>query len=349
MESLKDKVEGWREITAQMEAEYAAPKRRDYGTKVSVIVPVYQAAATLTDCVMSIRQQSYTDLEILLIDDGSTDESASACDRFAAQDDRVKVFHTENHGVSAARNLGLDNATGTYVMFVDADDRLLPGAIETLMRYETDSKADLICMGHEAAYRQPEVISGYYYIDNCIFERDTHVWAKLFYRPALGDLRFDETLTIGEDMLFLLQLALKFESKLRVQLIPETGYEYRENAASAMNKPFTFSFADNLTCWERCEEIIGADIRRLSPYAVTKLHVIQILNALLVTERIALLPETEWSRNETHLNDARTLLRQALKGAGVFAALTFKDKARVLYYLWNRNRYMRTYRSRKVQ
>lgn len=346
MESLKEKVEGWREITAQMEAEYAAPKRRDYGTKVSVIVPVYQAGATLTESVMSIRQQSYTDVEILLVDDGSTDEGAALCDRHAAQDDRVKAFHFENRGVSAARNAGLENATGTYVMFVDADDTLLPGAIETLMRYETGSKADLICMGHEVP--SPQMISGYHYIDNCIFERDTHVWGKLFYRPALEGLRFDETLSIGEDMLFLVRLALKFESKLRVQLIPEAGYVYRDNDTGAMNKPFTPSFADNLTCWERCEEMIGADVRRLSPYAVTKLHVIRVINALLVTQRIALLPEEAWSQHTEVLNHAREMIRHALKGAGVFAALTTKDKARVLYYLWNRDRYMRTYRNKKL-
>lgn len=345
-ETLKEKVEGWREITAQMEAEYAAPKRRDYGTRVSVIVPVYQAEATLTECVMSIKQQSYTDLEILLVDDGSTDEGAVLSDRLAAQDDRIRALHRENGGVSSARNAGLDNATGTYVMFVDADDLLLPGAIETLMRYETESKADLISMGYEAA--APQTVSGYYYIDYGIFERDTHVWGKLFYRPALEDIRFDEGLTIGEDMIFLVQLALRFESKLRVQLIPEAGYDYRDNEQGAMRKPFTPSFADNLTCWERCEALLVPHIRKLSPYAVNKLHVIQILNALLVTERIALLDETEWKTHEDVLNSAGALIKQALKGSGVFAALTLKDKARVLYYRWNRAGYMRTYRARKL-
>ena len=99
-ESLSEKMEGWREITAQMEAEYAAPKRRDTGTKVSVIIPVYQAEETLQECVLSVKQQSYVDLEILLIDDGSTDEGGSLCDRLSQQDDRIKVFHEENRGVS---------------------------------------------------------------------------------------------------------------------------------------------------------------------------------------------------------------------------------------------------------
>ena len=169
-------MEGWREITAQMEAEYAAPKRRDTGTKVSVIIPVYQAEETLQECVLSVKQQSYADLEILLIDDGSTDEGVSLCDRLSRQDDRIKVFHEENRGVSAARNKGLREATGTYVMFVDADDVLLPGAIETLMKHETETKADLVAMLHvrdvtapastDYSGGSPQMISGYYYIDN---------------------------------------------------------------------------------------------------------------------------------------------------------------------------------------
>ena len=350
-------MEGWREITAQMEAEYAAPKRRDTGTKVSVIIPVYQAEQTLQECVLSVKQQSYADLEILLIDDGSTDEGGSLCDRLSQQDDRIKVFHEENRGVSAARNKGLREATGTYVMFVDADDVLLPGAIETLMKHETETKADLVAMLHvrgvtapastDYSGGSPQMISGYYYIDNCIFEKDTHVWGKLFYKPALEGIVFDETLTIGEDLLFLTQLALKFGSKLRIMLLPEAGYEYRENAQSAMHKPFTPSFADNLTCWERCEELIGEDCLKLSPYALTKLNVIKILNALLVTERIALLPEAEWDRYGAILEHARAMIKSSRNGAGVFAALTTKDKARLFYYMLNSRKYMRTYAARK--
>ena len=368
MTGLKEKVEGWREITAQMEAEYAAPKRRDTGTKVSVIIPVYQAAATLTECVMSVRQQSYTDLEILLIDDGSTDESPAICERMAAQDDRVYVFHQENRGVSVARNKGLAEATGTYVMFVDADDELLPGAIETLMAYETESKADLISMGYineirvgqRDGYNGPpsvtspdytggaaQTVSGYYYIDNCIFERDTSVWGKLFYRPALEGLAFDESLTIGEDMLFLVQLALRFESKLRIQLVPEAGYLYRDNPEGAMNKSFTPSYADNITCWEKCEQALSGHERKLSPYALTKLSCIRIMNAMLVVGKIALLPETEWQQNTDVIGRAKEVVRANRRKPGVFAALEWGYKLKTTLFLWSPEQYLRSYSKHK--
>ena len=89
---------------------------------ISVIVPVYNTEKYLDRCIQSILAQTYTDFELLLIDDGSTDLSGEICDKYAEQDSRVKVFHKENGGVSSARNLGLDKANGDWVTFVDADD-----------------------------------------------------------------------------------------------------------------------------------------------------------------------------------------------------------------------------------
>lgn len=89
---------------------------------ISIIVPVYNVEPYLRKCLDSILDQTYRDLEILIIDDGSTDGSGAICDEYAGKDDRIKVFHTENKGLSAARNLGLDNATADWIGFVDSDD-----------------------------------------------------------------------------------------------------------------------------------------------------------------------------------------------------------------------------------
>ncbi len=93
---------------------------------VSIIVPVYNAEKYLNRCVDSILSQAMTDFELLLIDDGSKDESGRICDEYAAKDARVRAFHKPNGGVSSARNLGLDNAIGKWVTFCDADDVVLP-------------------------------------------------------------------------------------------------------------------------------------------------------------------------------------------------------------------------------
>ena len=89
---------------------------------ISIIVPIYNREKYLSECIDSILVQSYSDFEVLLIDDGSTDRSGEICDEYAQKDARIRVFHKENGGVSSARNVGLDNATGEWIAFVDSDD-----------------------------------------------------------------------------------------------------------------------------------------------------------------------------------------------------------------------------------
>lgn len=111
--------------------------------KVSVIVPVYKAENYLHKCVDSILAQTFTDFELLLIDDGSPDLSGEICDQYAAADSRVRVFHKPNGGVSSARNCGLDNACGEWVMFVDADDWIDEDSINKVLHITTNNNADI--------------------------------------------------------------------------------------------------------------------------------------------------------------------------------------------------------------
>ena len=110
---------------------------------VSIIVPVYNSENILRYCLESIATQTYRDLEVLLIDDGSTDSSGSICDEYGARDSRFRVFHTENNGIAAAQNIGLDQAKGTLIAFVDNDDILARQNIEYLVKAIQCSKADL--------------------------------------------------------------------------------------------------------------------------------------------------------------------------------------------------------------
>lgn len=99
--------------------------------KVSVIVPVYNVEKLLQRCIDSILAQTFTDFELLLIDDGSKDKSGEICDEYAAKDSRIRVFHKQNGGVSTARNIGIDKAQGEWIYFVDSDDIVLPSALGT--------------------------------------------------------------------------------------------------------------------------------------------------------------------------------------------------------------------------
>lgn len=140
---------------------------------ISIIVPVYQVKEYISECVESLLAQTYSNLEILLVDDGSMDSSGKICDKYAAEDDRVRVIHQENQGAAGARNTGLDHAEGKYVAFVDSDDRVCLGYIEELyklidkyhadiaacafvkgMRRVDDGKVTEVCISSEQMLRQ---------------------------------------------------------------------------------------------------------------------------------------------------------------------------------------------------
>ena len=112
--------------------------------KVSIIVPVYNAESVLRRCVDSILAQEFRDFELLLMDDGSKDQSGAICDEYAAADSRVRVVHKENSGVSATRNLALDMARGEYIQFLDADDWITPEATRLFVYHIETSHADMV-------------------------------------------------------------------------------------------------------------------------------------------------------------------------------------------------------------
>ncbi|MBE6529793.1 MAG: glycosyltransferase family 2 protein [Ruminococcaceae bacterium] len=115
---------------------------------VSIIVPVYNVEKQLSRCIESLLAQTYKDLEILLVDDGSTDSSGALCDAYAKKDSRIQVFHKENGGVSSARNLVLPLATGTYLLFLDGDDALDPDTVEKCVAAAEDGGFDAVCFGY---------------------------------------------------------------------------------------------------------------------------------------------------------------------------------------------------------
>lgn len=119
-------------------------EKEEKASLVSVVIPVYNVSSYLAKCLKSVIQQSYHDMEIIIIDDGSTDGSGLICDEFAQCDDRIRVIHTENKGLASARNLGLEKCRGSYLLFVDSDDWIEPYAVETLVAFAKKYKADIV-------------------------------------------------------------------------------------------------------------------------------------------------------------------------------------------------------------
>lgn len=182
---------------------------------ISVIIPVYNAEQYLRRCVDSVLAQSYTDFELLLIDDGSRDQSPAICDEYAVADARVQVFHQPNGGVSSARNLGLDHARGQWITFIDSDDFISPNYLSAVNR----SDADLLILNKRVnhirgGYSEVQCLENYtgqlplrqYLGENLHLHLLRVPWGKIFKKALFTNHRFRLNQTIGEDTLLIYQL-----------------------------------------------------------------------------------------------------------------------------------------------
>lgn len=193
--------------------------------KISVIVPVWGAQNVLERCVNSILAQTHQDLELILVEDGSPDESGRLCDELALRDERIRVFHQRNAGTSAARNAGLEAASGDYVCFVDNDDFIHPLELEFLLNLCLSQQVDMaLCGFEEAAMNKPlpaafpplqnlscEKIDPWQYIERlCTPLQVQYVvpWAKLYAKKLFNGLRFPVN-TLNEDDCIIHTLALR--------------------------------------------------------------------------------------------------------------------------------------------
>lgn len=212
---------------------------------LSIIIPVYNIDKYLERCLQSILTQPFTDFELILINDGSSDMSGKICDEQALKDNRIKVFHKENEGVSAARNSGLSHACGQYIVFIDGDDTIAEDTLCENMSYllanpnvEMLEFPGFYNYGNKATeylYKKQDtlLVTGKdnitnYWLRNPRFE----IWGKFYKKKLIGDLRFDSDIAIGEDLLFL----IKVISKCETYFISDKGcYYYFFNQSSAMN------------------------------------------------------------------------------------------------------------------
>lgn len=177
---------------------------------VSIIVPVYNVEEYLEQCLSSILMQDYSNIEVLVIDDGSTDKSVNICDKYKEKDKRVRVFHVENGGVSAARNIGLNNANGEYIMFVDSDDYVLPDYVSSLV---LDQQLDIVqggffydnISGRIGRQSEEKIIDMEKYQGKFLefWEKNQFwtVWGCCYKKRIIDDnnLRFDVDMHYGED------------------------------------------------------------------------------------------------------------------------------------------------------
>ncbi len=221
---------------------------------ISIVVPVYNASKYLDRCLKSILNQTYQNMEIILVDDGSTDGSGELCDEYKKLDPRFEVIHQENSGVSIARNKALEIARGEYIAFVDSDDYVTAEFLESMYLGMIENHVDLSICGLEKI-GGIDISTGEYNGDfenekillekSGIVERDDlwfhsidsniigcYLWNKLYKRDLLNKGGLNPKLSIGEDMVYLVQYLLNID---RACYIAKPMYKYQMNEMSALN------------------------------------------------------------------------------------------------------------------
>ena len=217
--------------------------------KVSIIVPIFNCEKYLEKCLKSIMKQTYHEFELILIDDGSTDESNIICDGYEKKDERIKVIHKKNGGVSSARNVGLDNATGDCIVFIDSDDTIDEKYIEIMVNniadadmsvcgyYEINSDGDIIQSSVDGNRRVINLESKKFIeaLFDGTYMYQGYLWNKMFIKSIIGNLRFDEKIYYNEDRLFVLEYLLKCKN-ISYNNYPLYFYLSNDEGAMGINK-----------------------------------------------------------------------------------------------------------------
>ena len=217
---------------------------------VSIIVPVYNCAGFLPRCVDSLLSQTYSSLEIILVDDGSTDDTSSVCDSLAESDSRIQVLHKTNGGVSSARNAGIEAAKGEYITFTDADDYVNPDHIECLIKLMERHHCDVsVCsyISEEEDKCSEQSCCNGSENEKC-YDRNSavcellaggavggYVWNKLYRREILEGIRFRDDIKILEDLRFNFEV---FENVDKMTFSNYRSYHYIQRGQSAMHRSF---------------------------------------------------------------------------------------------------------------
>ena len=267
---------------------------------ISVIVPVYNVEKYLERCVKSIAAQTYKDLEILLIDDGSTDKSGEMCDDFQQTDSRIKAFHKQNGGLSDARNYGIEHSAGEFISFVDSDDYIDEKMLETLHRLITENDADLAVCSAMDVFEGKEVtqvkeikkfnlnkVESYKYMLRG--DGIPSACNKLYKRQTVGNVRFPVG-KLYEDGFFTPQI-LKNVEKTAVTSKPM--YYYFRRADSITTKPFRKGDLDVIEAYDKCVKQVKELCPEALPYAEFRYRnaYFNVLDKMLMRDDCKEIPE----------------------------------------------------------
>lgn len=327
---------------------------------ISIIIPVYNSETTLKRCLDSVISQSMSDWELLLVDDGSKDKSSDICDDYAAKDKRFKVFHKKNGGVSSARNIGLNNAKGDWMTFIDADDYVKESYLANLWKH-SQKHVDLV-ISYAEIHNGDDLNKESYpskLVDDTNFEsmyikNDMHwhtsPWSKLYKRNIIEkyNLRFCEGMHIGEDAVFLYSYMLYSN---RIYISNDTDYCYFAYNEGSLTKRVNSLVSETLA-YNQIRAIVETIIHKKNIKNFTALKNLnwliasyqrRILNALYYNKvqkqkRLSVLTESDWIYyiKYIHSSSLKECILIALLKAHFYR---FYDFIRVFAVLKNKSHY----------
>ena len=229
---------------------------------VSIVVPVFNAEKYLERCIKSISEQIYSNIEIILVDDGSTDNSKKICELWKKKDNRIQYIYQENAGVSSARNIGIDSANGDYIVFVDADDYLDINFICYMMSFQKDNDFDLIISNAIDVYDNGKTDEMNFGSEMVLLDKNEAAvhflasdlfssvcWGRLYKKSIVNLIRFDLTMRIAEDSRFLWSA---INACQKICVVPERHYFYYIHSASVIHSGFSEKYYDEL---KFCKEL----------------------------------------------------------------------------------------------
>lgn len=328
---------------------------------ISVIVPVYNGQDYLENCIRSIESQTYGNHEVIIVNDGSTDESGTVCDKMKAAYDNVEVLTLGDEGVSAARNAGIDAAKGDFITFVDVDDRLCSETLRVLYNCLINTGSDVAgCsffmwsseeeweqgavrgkVSDERAVGQTVVYDAGRYLKEAVLCGNSRCWSKLYRREIFDKVRFPEKLSIGEDMLFLVRM-LPYVGK-----IAETdykGYGYFRNPSGAINREFTPRYMDQITCWQLARE----EILRIDSCLDARVTTLYMMGIMLTAGKIAMLPAAERRKQQKYIRVCHDSLRETMRVSGAYGGLSTGYQLKTGLFLLCPSLYLYLYHLRKA-
>lgn len=231
---------------------------------VSIIIPVFNAEDYLGRCVNSVVSQDYENLEIILVNDGSTDKSLEICEKMSINDRRIKVINCKNNGVSHARNTGLDNCNGDFITFIDSDDWVFKDYISTLLNYQENSDYDIVISNATDVYDNYFVQESNNLEINkpLLLDRENSIvkffkedyffpvcWGRLYKRNIIDSLRFDESMSVAEDGKFFLEAIQNSTNNI---FIYEKKYYYYIRTGSLVHSGYNKKWLGELYFYEKC-------------------------------------------------------------------------------------------------